>query len=293
MKLYTVNDYIRDTYGEKLYKLALNAGTTCPNRDGTAGTGGCIFCSAKGSGDFAEDAGMDIMAQIEAGKRRISGKTDCRRFIAYFQSFTNTYGNPEILRKKFFAAIHHPDIAILSIATRPDCIGDDTVAMLKELAAVKPVWVELGLQTIHEKTAQLINRCYTLPVYDRAVSRLKTIGVHVVTHMILGLPGESVQDMTETAAYIGRSGADGIKLHLLHVLSGTPLADMYRNKEYEPMSMEAYTDALISCLKMLPSGMVVHRMTDDGPKKLLLAPLWSGDKKRVLNYIHRRLSDIN
>lgn len=292
MKIYTVNDYVRDTFGEKLYKISLNAGTTCPNRDGTAGTGGCIFCSEKGSGDFSESADLNIYGQIESGKKKLESKTDCRHFIAYFQSFTNTYGDLEVLREKFYAAIRHPDISILSIATRPDCLSDEVLLLLAELNKVKPVWVELGLQTMHDPTARLINRCYDLPVYEQVVVELKKLNIHVITHMILGLPGETVQDMVDTAAYIGNSGSDGIKFQLLHVLKDTVLADMYEQNIFKTMSLEEYTEALILCLKAIPTGMVIHRLTGDGPKKLLIAPLWSADKKRVLNYINKQISEV-
>lgn len=291
MRIYTVNDYVRDIFHEKLYKISLNAGTTCPNRDGTAGTGGCIFCSAKGSGDFSESADMDIYAQIEAGKKRIQKKTDCRHFIAYFQSFTNTYGDLDVLGKKFLTAINHPDIAVLSIATRPDCLSDDVMIMLSKLNEIIPVWVELGLQTVHAHTAKLINRCYDLSVYDDAVKRLKETNIHIITHMILGLPGETVEDMIETASYIGKSGVDGIKFQLLHVLQDTALADMYKQGLCKTMTMEEYADALILCLKAVPQNLIIHRLTGDGPKRLLIAPLWSADKKRVINYIHRRISE--
>lgn len=292
MKIYTVNDYVRDTFGEKLYKISINAGTTCPNRDGTAGVGGCIFCSAKGSGDFSECADMNIYEQIEAGKKRIENKTDCRHFIAYFQSFTNTYGDLDELKRKFYLAINHPDISVLSIATRPDCLSEPVLSLLSELNEVKPVWIELGLQTMHDHTAKLINRCYELFVYDEAVAKLKNRNIHVITHMILGLPGETVQDMIDTASYIGRSGVNGIKFQLLHVLKDTPLAALYEKNEYVPMTMEAYVDALILCLQVVPDKMVIHRMTGDGPKNILIAPLWSGDKKRVLNYINQRLAEV-
>ncbi len=292
MKIYTANDFIRDTFGEKLYKISLNAGTTCPNRDGTVGVGGCIFCSASGSGDFSENAELDIDSQIERAKMRIAGKCRCDRFIAYFQSFTNTYGDPEVLRKKFLAAAKRDDIAAVSIASRPDCFGPEILEIIKEVRAVKPVWIELGLQTSNEKTALLINRGYTLDEYEKTVDNLKKLDVHIIVHMIIGLPGETKQDMISTARYIADSGADGIKLQLLHVLKNTVLEKMYNNGEFDVLSFEEYADILCECLRVLPPEMVVHRFTGDGPKKILVAPMWSADKKMVLNRINRIVADL-
>lgn len=286
MNIYTVNQYIKDTFGEKLYKLSLNAGTTCPNRDGTAGVGGCIFCSSLGSGDFSQNADLDIDQQIERAKQLVASKFKGERYIAYFQSFTNTYGDIDHLRDIYIKTAMRPDIAVISIATRPDCLGDQVIKMLRDIQRIKPVWVELGLQTIHEKTAKLINRGYSLSVYDEAVKKLQKLGIHVIVHMILGLPGETQRDMVETAEYIGKSGVQGIKLQLLHVLKGTKLAELYRNGKCSALSLEEYTECVVSCLKVLPSGMVVHRLTGDGPKKILIAPLWSADKKKVMNTIN-------
>ncbi len=292
MKLYTANDYIRDTFGEKLYKISLNAGTTCPNRDGTVGIGGCIFCSASGSGDFSENAELDIDSQIEQAKMRIAGKCRCKRFIAYFQSFTNTYGDPEMLRSKFLTAAKRDDIAAVSIASRPDCFGSDVLEIIKEVNAIKPVWIELGLQTSSEKTAALINRGYALGEYDRTVDRLKELGVHIIVHMIIGLPGETKQDMVSTARYIAGSGVGGIKLQLLHVIKNTVIEKMYNNSEFDVLSFEEYADILCACLRVLPPEMVVHRFTGDGPKKTLVAPMWSTDKKMVLNRLNRIVADL-
>ena len=292
MKLYTANDYIRDTFGEKLYKISLNAGTTCPNRDGTVGIGGCIFCSASGSGDFSENAELDIDSQIEQAKMRIAGKCRCKRFIAYFQSFTNTYGDPEMLRSKFLTAAKRDDIAAVSIASRPDCFGSDVLEIIKEVNAIKPVWIELGLQTSSEKTAALINRGYALGEYDRTVDRLKELGVHIIVHMIIGLPGETKQDRVSTARYIADSGVGGIKLQLLHVIKNTVIEKMYNNSEFDVLSFEEYADILCACLRVLPPEMVVHRFTGDGPKKTLVAPMWSTDKKMVLNRLNRIVADL-
>ena len=292
MDIYTTNAYIRDTFGEKLYKISLNAGTTCPNRDGKAGTGGCIFCSASGSGDFSEDAVMSIDEQIELAKKRISGKCKCDRYIAYFQSYTNTYGDVDALREKFLAAARRDDIAAGSIASRPDCFGPEVIDMIKDIIAVKPVWIELGLQTANDRTAQLINRCYDISVYDETMNRLRELGVHIIVHMIIGLPGETKEDMIDTVRYIVRSGANGIKLQLLHVLRGTVLEKMYEEGVFRALTFAEYADILCDCLKELPPDMVVHRFTGDGPKNILVAPLWSADKKRVINDLNRIISKL-
>ena len=292
MDIYTTNAYIRDTFGEKLYKISLNAGTTCPNRDGKAGTGGCIFCSASGSGDFSEDAVMSIDEQIELAKKRISGKCKCDRYIAYFQSYTNTYGDVDALREKFLAAARRDAIAAVSIASRPDCFGPEVIDMIKDRIAVKPVWIELGLQTAHDRTAQLINRCYDISVYDETMNRLRELGVHIIVHMIIGLPGETKEDMIDTVRYIVRSGANGIKLQLLHVLRGTVLEKMYEEGVFRALTFAEYADILCDCLKELPPDMVVHRFTGDGPKNILVAPLWSADKKRVINDLNRIISKL-
>lgn len=292
MDIYTTNAYIRDTFGEKLYKISLNAGTTCPNRDGKAGTGGCIFCSASGSGDFSEDAVMSIDEQIELAKKRISGKCKCDRYIAYFQSYTNTYGDVDVLREKFLAAARRDDIAAVSIASRPDCFDPEVIDMIKDIIAVKPVWIELGLQTANDRTAQLINRCYDISVYDETMNRLRELGVHIIVHMIIGLPGETKEDMIDTVRYIVRSGANGIKLQLLHVLRGTVLEKMYEEGVFRALTFDEYADILCDCLKELPPDMVVHRFTGDGPKNILVAPLWSADKKRVINDLNRIISKL-
>lgn len=291
-------DYeLKQQYGRKIYKLALNGGMTCPNRDGTKGTGGCIFCSEGGSGDFAGACSSSITEQIEAAKELVSGKIKASEnpgYIAYFQSFTNTYGPIEYLRKIFYEAINHPDIVILSIATRPDCIDDEVLNLLQALARIKPVWVELGLQTIHEATAAFIRRGYPLSTFEEQVYRLRSIGVTVVVHTILGLPNESKHDMLKTMEYISRLPIQGVKLQLLHILSGTELGNLYEKGLFQDtLSLEDYVDILISCLELLPRDMVIHRITGDGPKKLLLAPLWSSNKKLVLNRIHQEMKQRN
>lgn len=287
----SLNAYLRETFGCKVYKLALSAGCTCPNRDGTIGTRGCIFCS--GSGEFAASAALPVAEQITRAKRLVAAKAGPEaRYIAYFQDYSNTYAPADTLRPLFMAAIEQPEICALSIATRPDCLPPEILALLSELREKKPVWVELGLQTIHPAIAHYIRRGYPLSVFDSAVRQLKVLDIHVIAHMILGLPGETPDMMVQTARYIGQSGADGIKLHLLHVLAGTDLADDYAAGKFEAMTLDAYLSVLEDCLRVLPRGMVIHRMTGDGAKRSLIAPLWSADKKRVLNAINRRfLSD--
>ena len=292
MYYYSLNEYLKQTFGEKVYKLSLDGGMTCPNRDGTLDTRGCIFCSAGGSGEFAAERGKSVAAQIEEAKRRITAKSDCRRFIAYFQPFSNTYAPVERLRALFEQAMAPDDIAALSVATRPDCLGDDTVALLAELNRQKPVWVELGLQTIHAKTARYIRRGYDLSVYDDAVRRLHAVGVQVITHVILGLPGESREEILQSVRYAGER-SDGVKLQLLHVLKGTDLQKDYEAGRFSVLSMEAYIDLLCDCVEILPRDTVIHRLTGDGDKRLLIAPLWSADKKRVLNAINRAFRERN
>ena len=292
LTMYTLNDYCRETFGEKLYKISLNGGFTCPNRDGTLGSRGCIFCSAGGSGDFAEDPHASIAAQIEAGKKKVEKKMKSGgHYIAYFQAYTNTYAPLERLEALFTAAISHPDIRVLSVATRPDCIPEETVALLARLNRIKPVWVELGLQTIHEESARYIRRGYPLAVYEDALRRLKEAGLTVITHVILGLPGETREDMLETIKYLAKgikdTRTDGIKLQLLHVLRNTDLAEDYLTGHFSVMTLEEYLPLLADCVRRLPPDMVVHRITGDGPKNLLLAPLWTGNKRLVLNAITR------
>ena len=285
MKL--LNEYLRETFGCKVYKIALNVGFTCPNRDGTLGTGGCIFCSAGGSGEFAGDAGRSITEQIEAGKARVARKIKDGKYIAYFQAYTNTYAPVDKLRSLYMEAVQHPDVAAISIATRPDCLPEEVLVLLEEINQIKPVWIELGLQTIHPETASYIRRGYDLPVYDRAVRELRHKGIEVITHVILGLPGETVPEMLETVRYVCNSGATGIKLQLLHVLSGTDLMKEYLAGKVRVLSEDEYMDILDQCLREIPEHVVIHRLTGDGDKRLLVAPKWSGDKKHVWNRIQK------
>lgn len=298
MEYYSLNQYLKDTFGCKVYKIALDGGFTCPNRDGSLETRGCIFCSGKGSGNFAQplvvdERGIpDVVSQIEAGKLRVSSKNPSGKYIAYFQSFTGTYAPVSYLRQVFTQAIEHPDIVALSVGTRPDCLPQDVIELLQELNKKKPVWVELGLQTIHEKTAEYIRRGYSLPVFDDAVKRLREAGMEVVVHCILGLPHETRDMMKETVAYVGKSGAQGIKLQLLHVLKGTDLEQEYLAGKFTTMEMEEYVSLVAECISLLPKDMVIHRMTGDGDKRELIAPLWSTDKKRVLNALQKAIRDV-
>ncbi len=292
-RYHSLDHELKHRYGRKLYKIALDGGFTCPNRDGTLGTGGCIFCSAGGSGDFAADAGLSVSEQIEQGKELLAGKHTGSGYIAYFQAFTGTYAPVSRLRALFTEAISHPDIEILAIATRPDCLPEDVLSLLAELNNIKPVWIELGLQTIHPATAALIRRGYPLPVFEKAVRELSARGIEIIVHVILGLPGESADDMVETAAYLASQPVQGVKFQLLHVLYDTDLYTMYQAGEFQVLSMETYTDILIRCLEVLPPDMVIHRITGDGPKRILAAPLWSEQKKKVLNYIQHTMKEKN
>lgn len=286
-------DYmLKERYSEKLYKLSLNGGMTCPNRDGKISEGGCIFCSAGGSGDFAANFNPDIAKQIEQAKTLVSKKYQGNRFIAYFQAYTNTYAPVEYLRKLFMDTIMRDDIAILSIATRPDCLGDDVIELLAELNRIKPVWVELGLQTINESTARLINRGYELSCYDEAVRRLRNIGVEIITHMIIGLPYETKEDILSTAEYIGKT-ANGIKLQLMHILKNTKLLEMYEKGEFKALTEKEYIEIVCEIISILPREMVIHRLTGDGNPDELIAPLWSLRKLQVLNGINHRLKELD
>ena len=297
MKQRTLNKYLRERFGQKVYKLALDGGFTCPNRDGTLGTKGCIFCSAGGSGDFAEDRSLSITEQIERGKRRVEAKMPKvkdnsdnqkpNKYIAYFQAFTNTYAPIDRLRALYMEAVNHPDIVAVSIGTRPDCLPDEVIDLLDELNQIKPIWVELGLQTIHERTAEYIRRGYPLSVYDEAVNKLSSHNLEVITHVILGLPGETREEMLETVKYVGESGVQGIKLQLLHVLKNTDLAKDYEQGMFECMTLDEYISLISDCLDILPKHVIIHRLTGDGPKRILIAPEWSKDKKKVLNALNR------
>ncbi len=296
IKYRSLNSYLKETYGSKVYKIALDGGFTCPNRDGKIDNRGCIFCSAGGSGDFAQNRNLTINDQIEAGKALVEGKMSAgedRLYIAYLQAFTNTYGPLSRLREIYSEALKHPQVVALSIATRPDCINAENVELLVELKERfnKDIWVELGLQTMHETTAKYIRRGYGLEIYDKALSLLKTADIKTVTHVILGLPGESEEDMLATVDYVGRSSAWGIKLQLLHVLKGTDLLKDYEAGEFRVMEEERYISLICRAISILPPDMVIHRMTGDGDKKLLVAPMWSANKRQVHNKLHKYLEE--
>jgi len=280
----SINQHYQEKFGCKVYKLSIDAGFTCPNRDGKIGHGGCIFCSGDGSGFFAV-SGNDIKAQLEQAKDRVRSKNKSGKYIAYFQAFTNTYAPVSRLRELYEAAMEPDDIVGLAIGTRPDCLGDDVIALLSVLNLKKPISVELGLQTIHERTIRYIRRGYGNEIYLDAVRRLKEAGLEVVTHIILGLPGESAEMAAQTTRFAVAAGTDGVKFHLLHVLRGTDLHRDYEAGTFSCLSMEEYGRWLKSCVQELPQSVTVHRITGDGAKRDLIAPLWSGDKKRVLNYL--------
>ena len=284
---------LKEKFGEKLYKLSLDGGMTCPNRDGSISSGGCIFCSGSGSGDFAAQRCENIGQQLAQAKALVAEKYQGSRFIAYFQSFTNTYAPVQYLRELFLPVICREAIAALDIATRPDCLEDDKLSLIAELAKIKPVWVELGLQSSSDRTAELINRGYPSSVYPPVVSRLHKAGAEVITHMIIGLPGESKEDMLRTARFIANAGSDGIKLQLLHILRGTELFNMYQRGQAAALSEEEYISVLCDIIAVLPEEMVIHRLTGDGDKKILAAPLWSCNKRRVLNLINHELKKRN
>ena len=291
MEYLSFNKYLKDKFGQKVYKISLDGGFTCPNRDGKIDTRGWIFCSKGGSGDFAQNRNLSITEQIESGKKIVEKKIKSGKYIAYFQAFTNTYAPVEILKAKYSEAINHPDIVALSIATRPDCLGDDVIELLDEMNKIKPVFVELGLQTIHSDSAKYIRRGYSLEVYNEAVKKLKNIGVNIVVHIILGLPNESEEDMLESVKYVCQSQIDGIKLQLLHIIAGTDLAKDYEKGLFKTLEFDEYVELIAKCVAIIPKNIVIHRLTGDGAKKDLIAPLWSADKKRVLNAINKALRE--
>ena len=292
-KPYHSLDYmLRERFGEKVYKVTLNGGMSCPNRDGKIGHRGCIFCSEGGSGDFAADVSLSVTEQINSQISILSAKRPIHRYIAYFQAYTNTYAPVEYLQKIFTEAISHPKVIALSIGTRPDCLDDKVIALLSELNRMKPVWIELGLQTIHEDTARYIRRGYSLSCFEDALSRLRAAGLEVIVHTILGLPGETHDDILETIKYLNATDIQGIKLQLLHVLSGTDLAADYQVGKFEVLGRDAYIDLVIDCLEHLRPSIIIHRVTGDGPKELLIAPQWASRKREVLNLLHHRMKEM-
>ena len=288
-----LSEVLRETYGEKVYKLSLSSGCTCPNRDGTLGFGGCTFCSEGGSGDFAA-ACAPIDAQLAEAKARIRRKTDAKRFIAYFQSYTNTYGDLDRLEALYTETLRHEEIEILSLGTRPDCLGGDVLAMLQRLNAIKPVWIELGLQTIHERTAKAVHRGYDLASFERGYRALKALGLTVIVHVIFSLPGETKEDMLDTVRYLAAldPAPDGVKLQMLHVLRGTQLGAQYETAPFPLLGLEEYAELIAQSLRILPEETVIHRLTGDAPGSLLIAPEWTRNKKRVLNAIQREIQKV-
>lgn len=289
---YSLNEYYKKKFNKKVYKLSINGGMTCPNRDGKSGYKGCIFCSEGGSGEFASSSSLSITEQLKIAINKVRSKTNDNAYIAYFQPFTNTYSDVEYLRKIYYEAIKPDYVVGLSVATRPDCLEKEKLELLSEINKSKPVSVELGLQTIHENTADYIRRGYTLDVYDKAVDDLKRAGIDVVTHVIIGLPYETEEMILETVKYVGQR-TNGIKLQLLHVLENTDLANEYRAGKFETLSIEEYTDIICEAIELLPEDVVIHRITGDGDKRSLISPLWSGNKKKVLNYINKELDRRN
>lgn len=292
-RYYSLDYYLKETYGEKLYKISLNGGCTCPNRDGTLGTRGCIFCSEGGSGDFAADSFLPIPEQLAFGKALVSKKYNGNGYIAYFQAYTNTYAPVSHLRRIFTEAISDPEVRILSIATRPDCLNDDILSLLEELNKIKPVWIELGLQTIHSRTSDFIRRGYELCVFENAVHELVKRNIKVITHVILFLPGEEKSDMLDTIYHLNKLPIHGIKLQLLHILKHTDLADYYSASPFPVPDMDTYFDVLGDCICHLRPDIVIHRLTGDGPKSLLIAPLWTGNKRLVLNTLQKYFREKN
>lgn len=292
MRYNSLNNYLRNKFGKKVYKISIDGGFTCPNRDGKISTGGCIFCSAKGSGDFATSKSLSITQQIEQGKERVRSKTKDNSFIAYFQAFTNTYAPIDVLESKFTEAINHKDIVALSVATRPDCVDDNVLKLLEKLNKIKPVWVELGLQTIKESSVDYIRRGYENSVYVDTATKLRNIGIEVITHIILGLPNENKLDMLRSVDFACKY-SDGIKLQLLHILKGTDLLKDYEDSKFNALTMEQYIDILCDAVSIIPKNVVIHRLTGDGDKKILVAPLWSGNKKVVLNTINKTFEERN
>ena len=288
MNYLSFNDYCKSRFGCKVYKLSLDGGFTCPNRDGTAGTGGCTFCAGGSGGRFCVK-GDDIAAQIQKAKQFVE-KKGAQKYIAYFQAYTSTYAPCDKLRELYYKAIEPEEIVALSVATRPDCLSEEVLKLISEINSIKPVFIELGLQTSNEKTAARINRCYDNSVYEKAVKELKNRNVNVVTHLIFGLPDESQSDMLESVKYALRCRTDGVKFHMLNVLKGTALEQEYLQGKFDLMSREEYADLIAKAVALLPENVVVHRLTGDGDKRDLLAPDWVADKKRTLNLINQKIN---
>jgi len=286
----SLNNFLREKFGEKVFKISLDAGFTCPNRDGSISTGGCVFCSSRGSGDFTGNA-CDLAEQFHEVRAMMNRKWKSGKYMGYFQAYTNTYAPVELLREKYYSILEQEDVVGIAIATRPDCLPTDVLELLSEINGRTYLWVELGLQTMHEHTADIINRGYKLEKYIDAVKALKKRGIEVVTHQILGLPGEGRREMLQTLDFIANTGTQGIKLHLLHLLKETRLEEMYRRGEFNLMSMEEYIETVVDCIERLPEYMVIHRITGDGPRDTLIGPEWSLKKFEVINAIEHLLMD--
>lgn len=289
-RYFSLNTFLRQRFGDKVFKISLDAGFTCPNRDGKVSKGGCIFCSPRGSGDFAGSC-SDLVQQFEEVKEMMQKKWKKGKYIAYFQAYTNTYGDIEILREKYYSVLQLEDVVGIAIATRPDCLGEEVLDLLEEISKEKYLWVELGLQTIHQKTAEIINRGYSLETYIKAVQELKKRNIEVVTHVILGLPGESKEEMLQTIDFVANTGTQGIKLHLLHLMKDTPLMELYHQGQLQIMELEEYTTLIADCVERIPEEMVIHRITGDGPRDTLIEPRWSLKKWEVINAIEHELMD--
>lgn len=290
-RYHSLNYFLRDKFGEKVFKISLDGGFSCPNRDGKISSGGCLFCSERGSGDFAGNREVSIAKQFEDIKEMMAQKWKNGKYIAYFQAYTNTYAPIEELRKKYEEALNQEDVVAIAIATRPDCLEEDVLDLLEEINKRVYLWIELGLQTCNDETAKIINRGYKLEVFESAMKKLRERNIDVVVHDILGLPGETKEDMLKTIDYIAHSGAKGIKLHLLHLMKHTPMVKLYETGKLEFLSQEDYIELIIKGITLLPKDMVVHRLTGDAPRNLLIGPMWSLKKWEVLNSIDKSLED--
>jgi len=292
-RYYSLNYFLREKFGQKVFKISLDAGFSCPNRDGTISKGGCVFCSERGSGDFAGDRNFSISTQFKDIKEMMNKKWKEGKYIAYFQAYTNTYGEVEVLREKYEEALKEEGVVALAIATRPDCLSEEVLDLLEDMNKKVYTWVELGLQTVSDKTAKLINRGYTLETFEKALHNLRSRGIDVVVHTIFGLPGETKEDMLNTVKYIAENDIQGVKFHLLHLMKDTPLVKFYESGELEFLEQEEYIDLICTAVTMLPQNMVVHRLTGDAPRALLIGPMWSLKKWEVLNAIDKKFEDNN
>ena len=290
-RYYSLNYFLREKFGEKVFKISLDGGFSCPNRDGKISKGGCVFCSERGSGDYAGDRHLSISDQFDDIKEMMAKKWKSGKYIAYFQAYTNTYAPVDELRRKYEEALNKEGVVAIAIATRPDCLGEDVLDLLDEINKKVYLWIELGLQTSNDETAKRINRGYKLEVFEEAMKKLKERNIDVVVHDILGLPGETKEDILNSVNYIAHSGAKGIKLHLLHLMKDTPMVSLYEKGKIEFLSEEDYIDLIVKAVSMLPEDMVVHRLTGDAPRALLIGPMWSLKKWEILNAIDKKLED--